>query len=108
MEDYALIHCLPGLHGNGEIMVLAASSTEGTWAAVQYVTEAAHARELVGKLQLPSGKLPNSYQVIIKARFKEEVPVSLSYVTHRILESSVTWRRPLSNPPGNTVASAVK
>lgn len=97
VEDYALIHRLPGLHGNGEIMVLAASSTEGTWAAVQYVTEALHARELVGRLQLPSGKLPDSYQVIIKARFKEEAPVSLSYVTHRVLESSVTWLRPLSN-----------
>jgi hypothetical protein len=85
-EDYALIHRLPGLHGNGEMMILASSSTEGTWAAVEYVTEAAHARDLVSKLQLPSGKLPDSYQVIINARFKEEVPVKISYVTHRVLE----------------------
>jgi len=100
LQDYALIHRLPGLHGNGEIMVLAASSTEGTWAAVEYVTEAAHARELVSKLQLPSGKLPDSYQVVIRARFKEEVPVEISYVTHRVLESPVASRLPLPGQPG--------
>ncbi len=108
LEDYALIHRLPGLHGNGEILVLASSSTEGTWAAVEHVTEAAHARELVSKLQLPSGKLPDSYQVVIKASFKEEAPVELSYVTHRALESSVASHRPLFNAPGSPVASTVK
>ncbi len=97
-EDYALIHRLPGLHGDGEIMVLASSSTEGTWAAVQYVTEAAHARDLASRLRLPSGELPDSYQVLIKARFKEEVPVEISYVTHRVIASPS--RPHLSQAPG--------
>jgi len=88
VEDYALIDRSPGLHDRGDIMVLASSSTDGTWAAVEYVTEAAHAREIVNKLRQPSGDLPKSYQVLIKAKFKEQVPVEISYVTHRILQES--------------------
>jgi hypothetical protein len=88
VEDYALIHRSPGLHDRGEIMVLASSSTDGTWAAVEYVTAAAHGRDLVNRLRQPSGDLPKSYQVVIKARFKEQVPVEISYVTHRVIEEA--------------------
>lgn len=84
-EDHALITRLPGIHGRGEITVLAANSTQGTWAAVEYVTEDEHARELVRSVRLPSGKLPRAFQVVIRARFKNEVPVQLSYVTHHVL-----------------------
>jgi hypothetical protein len=86
LEDYALIYRLPGLHGRGEIMVLASSSTDGTWAAVEYVTQAEYAKDLVSRLRLPSGDLPESFQVVVKARFKEQVPVEISHVTHRVLE----------------------
>lgn len=65
--------------------MLAANSTQGTWAAVEYVTEEEHARELVRFLRLSSGKLPRSYQVVIRAKFKTEVPVELVYVTHHVL-----------------------
>ncbi len=83
-EDYALIHHLPGLHGRGNILILGSSSTQGTWAAAQYVTEPTHVKELVARLRLAgSGRLPPSYQVVIRARFKQDVPVELSYVTHR-------------------------
>ena len=54
-------------------MVLASSSTEGTGAAVEYATEAAHARDMVSRLRQSSGELPKSYQVVIKAKFKESV-----------------------------------
>jgi hypothetical protein len=84
-EDHALITRLPGIHGRGEITVLAANSTQGTWAAVEYVTEDEHARELVRSVRLPSGKLPRAFQVVIRAKFKNEVPVQLSYVTHHVL-----------------------
>jgi hypothetical protein len=83
-EDYALIHHLPGLHGRGHILILGSSSTQGTWAAAQYVTEPAHVKELVARLRLSvSGRLPPAYQVVIRARFKQDVPVEVSYVTHR-------------------------
>ncbi len=85
LEDHALITRLRGLHGRGEITILAASSTEGTWAATEYVTSPEYARELVSRLRLPSGKLPQAYQVVIRAKFKDQVPVDASYVTHREL-----------------------
>jgi hypothetical protein len=84
-EDHALITRLPGIAGRGEITVLAANSTQGTWAAVEFVTQDRHARELVQAIRLPSGKLPRAFQVVIRARFKNEVPIQLSYVTHHVL-----------------------
>jgi hypothetical protein len=86
LEDYALIYHLPGLHDHGEIMMLGSASTEGTWAAVEYVTRPAHARDLVDRLKLPSGQLPRSYQVMIRVEFKQQVPWKISYVTHRVLK----------------------
>jgi hypothetical protein len=87
LEDHALITRLPGLHGHGEITILAASSTEGTWAATEYVTRPQQARDLVAKLRLASGKMPEAYQVVIRAKYKDQVPIETSYVTHRVLET---------------------
>lgn len=85
-EDYALISRFPGLLGRGGIVVFAASDSEGTLAAVQYTTESEHAKELLHHLRLPSGKIPPYYQVIIKARFKDMVPLQISYVLHHELK----------------------
>lgn len=87
LEDYALVSRLPGLHHHGEIMVLASSASEGTWAAVEYVTQPGYARDLVNRLRLPDGKLPRAFQVLIRARFQDHVPTQISYVTHRVLET---------------------
>jgi hypothetical protein len=92
LEDYALVTRLPGLHGRGYLSILAASSTEGTWAATEYVTEREHAKEIVARLRLPSGKLPDAFQILIRAKFKDMVPVETSYVTHRVLAAG-------GNPP---------
>ena len=42
IEEYAVISRLPGVNGRGSIVVLGASATEGTDAAVQYVTHPVH------------------------------------------------------------------
>jgi len=86
LEDYALIYHLPGLYDHGEIMMLGSASTEGIWAAAEYVTRPAYARDLVDRLKLPSGRLPRSYQVMIRVEFKQQVPWKISYVTHRVLK----------------------
>ncbi len=86
LDDYALIYRLPGLYEHGEIMILASSSTEGTWAAAEYVTRPAYARELVQQVKISGGKLPRCYQIVIRAEFKQQVPLKISYVTHRILD----------------------
>jgi hypothetical protein len=84
-ESYALISRLPGLHGRGEILVLAGPWMPGSLAACQYVTMESHAKELLGKLRLPSGKLPPYYQVLIKCKFERWTPVQISYVLHHVL-----------------------
>ncbi len=98
MEDYALIHRLPGPVGHGEIMILASASTEGTWAAVEYVTKANYAEELVDKIKLPSGKLPGSYQVVIRVECRQQVPWKISFVTHRVLERPWKPSPPVRQP----------
>ncbi len=85
LEDYALIYRLPGPHEHGDLMILASASTEATWAAVEYVTQPVHARELVSKVKLPSGQLPVSFQVVIRVEFKQQTPWRISFVSHRII-----------------------
>jgi hypothetical protein len=84
-EDYALIARTGGLHGQGEMLILAASSTEGTLAAVQYVTQPAHAAELVRRVRGNAAKLPAHYEVVIHARFKAMVAVETEYRFHHVL-----------------------
>jgi hypothetical protein len=84
-QTYGLISRLPGLHGRGEVLVLAGPWMPGTLAACQYVTIEAHAKELLSKIRLPSGKLPAYYQVLIKCKFEHWTPVQISYVLHHVL-----------------------
>lgn len=80
-EDYALITRIRAANGWGEVLVLESSSTEGTWAAADYVTDAATVNRL--------NKLADSaraYQVLIKAKFRHQVPVGTEYVTHHVLD----------------------
>ena len=84
-EGYALITRLVGLHGRGHITILAATCTEGSRAAVEYATRPNYAEELVRKLQVRPGVLPEQFQVVLKARYKSYVPVNVSYVTPHVL-----------------------
>ena len=86
LEDHAIVIRLPGLHVQGQVTVLAGRSTEATLAAVEYVTQPQYARELAQHLRLDSGELPRSYEVLVHAQFKTQVPLQVSYVTHRVVE----------------------
>jgi hypothetical protein len=46
-QTYAWISRLPGLHGRGEVLVLAGPWMPGTLAASQYVTMETHVKELL-------------------------------------------------------------
>ncbi len=85
-EGHSLITRASGVPGYGEILVLSGYTTEGTWAAAEYLIEGHHLRELFRKIRRPDGRLPGAYQVVIKARFESQVPVSISYVTHHELD----------------------
>ncbi|MGH8703739.1 MAG: hypothetical protein ACREVR_21515, partial [Burkholderiales bacterium] len=96
-ECYALVSRFPGLHGHGEITVLESPRTEGAWGAAIYLSSADHVKDLVNRLRQPSDrmadqmadqmaqKLPGAFQVLIKVNIQTQVPVQISYVTHRVL-----------------------
>lgn len=86
-EKYAVISLLPGRAPGKRILSLAAGGSEHPWGVAQYLTTPRHAREMFEHLRLPSGPLPECYQVLIKVRFKNQVPIDVLYVTHRILDA---------------------
>jgi hypothetical protein len=84
-EKYCIITMMPGVTPGRHILSLAASGTEHSWAVASYVTDPVKAKELVKHLRLPSGKLPEYYQVVVRARFKGLEPTDIDYMTHRVL-----------------------
>ena len=87
-EKYAVVSFQPGAERGKFIMCLAASGAEHPWAVATYLTSPVSASELVRRLRLPSGKMPDAYQVIIRARFKAQEPTQVEYVTHRVLPAA--------------------
>jgi hypothetical protein len=81
LEGHALISRLPGLHGDGYIMMLASTSTEGTRAAVEYVTRTDYASRLVASLRGKDGSLPKYFQAVVRAQFKSQAPIHVEQVT---------------------------
>ena len=74
-----------GIEGWGEVLVLASSSTEGTWAAADYVTDPDHLRELTRRLSQDTGRVPDCYQVLLRSRFRKQVPIQTEYVGHHVV-----------------------
>jgi hypothetical protein len=87
-EDHGLIRRFPGLHGIGEITVLAGNSTEGTLAAVEFVTQPRYARELADRLRGARGTMPPAFEVVVRAKFKRQTPVEIHSVSHRVLDTN--------------------
>jgi hypothetical protein len=85
---YALITVLPGPQPGRHIMILSGSGSELMWAMAECVTNPEYVREMASHLKQPSGELPETYQVVIEATFKGNVPVKIRYVTHRVFKAS--------------------
>jgi hypothetical protein len=86
-QTYALISRLPGLNGEGTILILAGSATAGTYGAAQYVTSEVYVRELLRRIRLPDGKIPPYFQAVISVKYKNWTPVELSCAVHRVLKA---------------------
>ncbi len=78
-ESHALISHLPGLYGHGDILYLSGNQISSTLAAVSALTDPTLARELVTKLKKADGKLPRFYQVVLKVRSMDSMPIEISY-----------------------------
>jgi hypothetical protein len=85
-EDYATFSVSAGPERGQHILDLVCAQSELFWPLTVYLTEAPYAKELVQHLRLPSGKLPDSFEVVVKAQFPAGAdPIHIRYVTHRVL-----------------------
>ena len=88
-EDYALISMLNGLEPSRRLLILSGTTTLGTQASAEYVTDNQRIKELIERLNIShngaSPELPPQFQVLLKVKLNGSVPVQTSYVTHHIL-----------------------
>jgi hypothetical protein len=92
VDKYAVITMVPGPDPAKRVLILAATGSELPWAVASYLTTPASAKDLVDHVRLPSGRLPDFYQVVIRAQFKGKQPTRIDYVTHRVLSPSVAGK----------------
>jgi hypothetical protein len=86
-ESLALISHVPGLYGNGDILYLSGNQISSTLAAVRALTDPTLARMLVSKLKTHDGRLPRFYQVVLKVRSMDSMPIEISYMFQRDLST---------------------
>ena len=84
-ESYALITNTPGLNGKGDVLYLSGTSASGTTAGVEVFTDAPLARGIVQKIRKADGTLPRYYQILLKVRSMDEMPIDISYLFHKEL-----------------------
>jgi hypothetical protein len=85
-EVYALISRMPGPLGSGYIQSFSSNHSPGTEGALQFFTEPRFAGELIEKLGVSNGHLPRFFQVVVDVRYRDAVPIEISYVTSRDLQ----------------------
>jgi hypothetical protein len=83
---YALVTHLPGPMGGNDVQSFTSSRAAGYVAAVKAFTDPEFVQPLVRKLkESAGGRMPRYYQVLLKVKFKDEVPTEIGYVLTREL-----------------------
>jgi hypothetical protein len=84
-ESYALISRLPAMNGPGAILMLSGNQTSSVMGGVQAFTNPTLAQTLVSRLKSGSGSMPKYFQVVLRVKAMDDVPVQVSYMFHRDL-----------------------
>ncbi len=87
-EVYALISRAPGPLGGTNFESFTSSRTWGRQGAIQAFTDLALAKTLYERIKTPSGAIPRYFQIVLKVKFREGIPVNISYVTHHVITST--------------------
>jgi hypothetical protein len=85
-DSYALIGHLPGIYGHGDLLYFSGNQVSSVMAAVQAFTDPTLARILVSKLKTSAG-FPRYYQLVLKVKSMDSMPIEISYLFHRDLSS---------------------
>lgn len=88
LEDYALISVTPGVSGTNNVMLLAGIYSEGTQAAVEYVTDKNNLQEMSRKLEEMFGNssAPKYYQALLQVKVENSYPTKTTLLTIRPLK----------------------
>jgi hypothetical protein len=86
---YALVTHLPGPLGSNDVESFTSNRSAGYVGAVQWFTDPKFAKVLQDKLKASAGgHMPRYYQVVLRVRFKDDVPTETTYVLSRELRST--------------------
>jgi hypothetical protein len=80
---YALISRVPAMNGPGAILMLSGNQISSVMGGVKAFTTPALAQMLVSRLKAGSGSIPKYFQVVLRVKAMDDVPVDISYVFHR-------------------------
>jgi len=84
-ESYALISRVPAMNGPGAILMLSGNQISSVMGGVQAFTNPALAQMLVSRLKTASGSMPKYFQVVLRVKAMDDVPVKIAYLFHREL-----------------------
>ena len=79
-EVYAVISHVPGPLGTNDIMTFTSPRMGGRLAAVRWFTQESSVRSIVQAAKSSFGSFPRYYQILLKVRYKDSVPLETSYV----------------------------
>jgi hypothetical protein len=83
-DKYGVITRVRGPQSGRHMLLLNGPAAELMWALAECVTNPEHVAVLMAQLRTPSGEYAETFQAIIKATFRSNVPVKIEYVTHRV------------------------
>lgn len=85
IEDFALIAVKPGISERKTVMIIAGTRSEGTQAAVEYLTDEHYLADLDQRFIRTIGIFPKYFQVLLKVTVDNGVPTNISVVRVREL-----------------------
>jgi hypothetical protein len=85
IEDYALIAVKPGITERKKVMIVAGTRSEGTQAAVEYLTDEHYLADLNQRFHGSIGSFPTYFQVLLRVSVDNGIPTNISVVRAREL-----------------------
>ncbi len=80
-EDYAIVAMIPGTNPAHSELILAGTTTIGTQAAVEFVTEPNHLEVLLGRMGVRSTNQLKPFEAVLRVRVARGVPVESTIVS---------------------------
>jgi hypothetical protein len=89
-EDYALITTKPNISENNQVMVLGGIHSQGTQAAVEYMTGKSYLADLEHRLRQigEGGKAPRYFQVLLRVGVENGIPTTITPIAIHALAIS--------------------